>query len=580
MSTSKTWPGGGTGASPTSYSIPAAGELNWSNLSNFLVALADGAQSTTFQKMATRVATTTPVTVSASADCIIVSKLASAGAVTVNLPAGATKQVFYVVDGTGDAGSNNVTIVPNGAQTINGAASLVLDHNGQSVMLAYNVGDTDWKIISNVIRPGTITPADIVGIIPASKGGTGVNNNDLATLTRSGNHNLTVTTTGSSSVTVPTTGTLATLAGSEVLTNKTMGSTNTLTGATAASFTNTGTVTLFTASDTVVGKATTDTLTNKTLTAQVIVTDAKFSNQAIAKFYEQSGNGTNYIGLSAPDAVTTDVTLKLPDGAGTNGQVLTTNGTNAMTWTSPLVNPMDSAGDLIVGGVAGAAVKLDSGTANFLLQANGAASPTWVQIVDANVATGAAIAGAKIVSASNSVAGVVDTSTQTFAGAKTFNGNIAVNAGVTFPATQAASGNANTLDDYEEGTWTPTITGVGGPPVSISYATQVGTYTKIGNQVSIMCSLYGTFSSKGTGQIAINGLPFSGATTSGSACSSISIGYVPLNTFWDINPNANATSVRLVGQVVGASLAAIDWSNGSVSGSNFGTEFSLTYLSA
>lgn len=52
---------------------------------------------------------------------------------------------------------------------------------------------------------------------------------------------------------------------SVTLTNKTLGSTNTLTGATAASFTNTGTVTLFTASDTVVGKATTDTLTNKTI---------------------------------------------------------------------------------------------------------------------------------------------------------------------------------------------------------------------------------------------------------------------------------------------------------------------------
>lgn len=43
-----------------------------------------------------------------------------------------------------------------------------------------------------------------------------------------------------------------------------------------------------------------------------------------------------------------------------------------------IVNPMDSAGDIIVGGAAGAATKLDSGTANYVLQANGAASPTWV----------------------------------------------------------------------------------------------------------------------------------------------------------------------------------------------------------
>lgn len=50
----------------------------------------------------------------------------------------------------------------------------------------------------------------------------------------------------------------------QTITNKNLASsTNSLTGATAASFTNTGTVTLFTASDTVVGRATTDALTNK-----------------------------------------------------------------------------------------------------------------------------------------------------------------------------------------------------------------------------------------------------------------------------------------------------------------------------
>jgi len=32
-------------------------------------------------------------------------------------------------------------------------------------------------------------------------------------------------------------------------------------------------------------------------------------------------------------------------------------------------------------------------------------------------------------------------------------------AGITFPATQSASTDANTLDDYEEGTWTPVVVG-------------------------------------------------------------------------------------------------------------------------
>jgi hypothetical protein len=50
-------------------------------------------------------------------------------------------------------------------------------------------------------------------------------------------------------------------------------------------------------------------------------------------------------------------------------------------------------------------------------------------------------------------------------------------AGITFPATQSASSNANTLDDYEEGTWTPVVGGVS--------LTGKGRYTKVGRLVSI-----------------------------------------------------------------------------------------------
>jgi hypothetical protein len=52
--------------------------------------------------------------------------------------------------------------------------------------------------------------------------------------------------------------------------------------------------------------------------------------------------------------------------------------------------------------------------------------------------------------------------------------------GITFPATQSASSNANTLDDYEEGTFTPTLVVDSGTP---AYQYQQGYYTKIGRQV-------------------------------------------------------------------------------------------------
>jgi len=79
--------------------------------------------------------------------------------------------------------------------------------------------------------------------------------------------------------------------------------------------------------------------------------------------------------------------------------------------------------------------------------------------------------------------------------------------GITFPATASISSNANTLDDYEEGTWTPAVT-FGGGSTGITYSSQAGTYTKIGNTVRLGILI--DLSSKGssTGRLAISGVPF------------------------------------------------------------------------
>jgi hypothetical protein len=77
--------------------------------------------------------------------------------------------------------------------------------------------------------------------------------------------------------------------------------------------------------------------------------------------------------------------------------------------------------------------------------------------------------------------------------------------GITFPATQSASSDANTLDDYEEGTWTPTI-GMG--TGTSTGSSGEGTYVKIGRQVTVTVFLnVGTISAGGKIN-TINGLPF------------------------------------------------------------------------
>jgi hypothetical protein len=87
--------------------------------------------------------------------------------------------------------------------------------------------------------------------------------------------------------------------------------------------------------------------------------------------------------------------------------------------------------------------------------------------------------------------------------------------GITFKATQVPSADANTLDDYEEGTWTPVLTD--GVNSVASYFYQYGSYIKVGRIVTINCTI-SVFNkgSLGAGDVFITGLPFtSGILNSG-----------------------------------------------------------------
>jgi hypothetical protein len=89
-------------------------------------------------------------------------------------------------------------------------------------------------------------------------------------------------------------------------------------------------------------------------------------------------------------------------------------------------------------------------------------------------------------------------------------------AGITFPATQSASTDANTLDDYEEGTWTPDLGG------TTTYASRNGFYVKIGRLVFVSMNLQVT--SIGTGSTTvISGLPFAQSGGGQSTALSVSI---------------------------------------------------------
>jgi len=93
----------------------------------------------------------------------------------------------------------------------------------------------------------------------------------------------------------------------------------------------------------------------------------------------------------------------------------------------------------------------------------------------------------------------------------------ATGTGIAFPATQSASSDANTLDDYEEGTWSPTLKG-DNAATGQTYSNQYGYYVKVGKLVYVTYDV--TLSAKGSvsGNITVSSLPFTcGGYNAGNA---------------------------------------------------------------
>jgi hypothetical protein len=112
--------------------------------------------------------------------------------------------------------------------------------------------------------------------------------------------------------------------------------------------------------------------------------------------------------------------------------------------------------------------------------------------------------------------------------------------GITFPATQVPSANANTLDDYEEGTFSPGLTCAIPGTFSYTVSDAEGTYTKIGNVVNFSFLLGWSAISLGTGSgsLQVSGLPFASASTGNFVC--------PVQTYF---VNWVASTTCIVGQV-------------------------------
>lgn len=135
------------------------------------------------------------------------------------------------------------------------------------------------------------------------------------------------------------------------------------------------------------------------------------------------------------------------------------------------------------------------------------------------------------------------------------NATTSTGCGISFPATQSASTDANTLDDYEEGTWTPTITSQVGSITTVSSSS--GTYTKIGRLVSIRCNFVISNLGTGAGALIVNGLPFSASTITVGVAENASTGVVGA-------AETNAGTLFYISKYDGTTLIANNTYNASI----------------
>jgi len=161
-----------------------------------------------------------------------------------------------------------------------------------------------------------------------------------------------------------------------------------------------------------------------------------------------------------------------------------------------------------------------------------------------------------------------------------FNGSISVGgatpttsgAGITFPATQSASTDANTLDDYEEGTWTPTLGG------TATYSAQAGTYVKVGRLVYARGTLTVNSIGSGASLNAVSGLPFTlnSVTINGGAFASFGYWASLASSVVALYGSADGGSTTLYFGSKSTAGTTIDWTT-NVWGNGARIDFNLTY---
>jgi hypothetical protein len=138
---------------------------------------------------------------------------------------------------------------------------------------------------------------------------------------------------------------------------------------------------------------------------------------------------------------------------------------------------------------------------------------------------------------------------------------------------------ANKLDDYEEGTWTPSLSAET-INLTATYIEQVGRYVKVGNLVHVQCRMQGSVTNAGSGARFIEGLPFTNINAgadggSGSLCPFN--GLMGTNYYFATGHGVNNASKFRIKVQTGLDGTLSDINSGT---GGFAIDFSYTYRQA